>query len=88
MLIITWVADVVKFYLLSMWRVITHQEIRERREEEDRRRESESQLAELLERGKELQIKKNLFYEYKVGGYILFLQMNWGEIRLQLLWRV
>lgn len=53
-------------YNYSYGRVITHQEIRERREEEDRRRENESQLAELLERGKEIQIKKNPFYEYGV----------------------
>ena len=53
-------------YNYSYKRVITPQEIRNRRERNESEKENESQRMEALEKVKELQIKKNPWYEYRI----------------------
>lgn len=47
-------------------RVITAQEIKARREREEREKENEIKNIEIFEKEKELQIKRNPLYEYKI----------------------
>ena len=53
-------------YNYSYRRVITSQEIRSRNEEKERERDNKIQNIEAFEKEKEIQIKKNPLYEYKI----------------------
>lgn len=72
-------------YNYSYKRVITAQEIRNRREEKEREKENKIQNLQTFEKEKEIQIKRNPLYEYKTE---LVNDLHTGEVdnsRIQLL---